>query len=305
MQFSVHRFNLRFVRLGLLILSFSFGMSGAELKIDHVTVAGADLKALQRNLQAVGLRSEYGGPHSNHATQMALVSFPDGSYLELIAAQDRPDSQALAAHYWSPEIRKNAGPTAWAVRVSNTQAEVQRLQVSGIKVTAPTRAGRARPDGVRLDWETANVGPEPNGTFFPFLIHDFTPRENRAFPSGKPTTSDFTGVSKTIIAVRDLDAAVARYRQAYGLPEPLRQADAAISARLAAFSATPVVLAAGTDAGSPVSRRVAEFGEGPFAFILQVRNPQSYSAAAQSNWFGSELYWFDSAKLGWRMGFER
>ena len=31
---------------------------------------------------------------------MALASFPDGSYLELIAIQPKADPAALAAHYW-------------------------------------------------------------------------------------------------------------------------------------------------------------------------------------------------------------
>ncbi len=88
----------------------------------------------------------------------------------------------------------------------------------GSSVTPPARAGRARPDGVRLDWETANVGQEPNGTFFPFLIRDFTPREQRAYPSGKPATQDFSGVARVVIAVRDLAASAKRYRAAYGLP---------------------------------------------------------------------------------------
>jgi len=60
-------------------------LGAAELFVDHVTAAGKDLKAMQASLAAVGLASEYGGPHSNHATEMAVVSFADGSYLELIA----------------------------------------------------------------------------------------------------------------------------------------------------------------------------------------------------------------------------
>ena len=76
-------------------------LGGAELTIDHVTVAGKDLKAMRASLAAAGVQSEYGGPHSNHATEMALTSFPDGSYLELIAIQPNADPKALAAHYWS------------------------------------------------------------------------------------------------------------------------------------------------------------------------------------------------------------
>jgi len=161
--------------------------SAADLRIDHVTVAGMDLKKMQANLAAVGIRSEYGGPHSNHATEMALTSFPDGSYLELIAVQPNADPKAVAAHYWSPKMKANAGPAAWAVRSADAAAEVKRLQAAGVTTSALTRSGRIRPDGKKLEWETVNVGPGPNGVFFPFVIRDFTNREWRAYPSGKPT----------------------------------------------------------------------------------------------------------------------
>src|ERR1700739_4565008 len=217
-------------------------LSAAELTVDHVTVAGRDLKQMQARLAALGIPAEFGGPHSNHATQMALTGFPDGSYLELIALQDQPDATAGAAHYRSRQIRGNAGPTAWAVRATDVEAEVKRLRAAGIPVTLQ-RSGRERPDGTRLEWEAAPVGPGANGVFFPFLIHDFTPREARAFPKGHPATRDFSGVKRVVIAVHDLKASIVRYRQAYGLPEPMMQEDTSFGARLAWFRGTPAVLA--------------------------------------------------------------
>ena len=216
-------------RAGILFLMTQL-LGAADLTVDHVTVAGTDLKQMQARLASVGIPSEYGGPHSNGATQMALASFPDGSYLELIALQVNPDAKAVAAHYWSKQIQGNAGPTGWAVRAGDVAVEAARLRAAGIPVDSPAHLGRERPDGTRLDWETARVGTEPNGTFFPFLIRDITPREARAFPKGQPATQDFSGVKRVAIAVRDLKAAEARYRQAYGLPAPVEQADA-VSAR--------------------------------------------------------------------------
>ncbi|MGH9647203.1 MAG: VOC family protein, partial [Bryobacteraceae bacterium] len=90
----------RFVRFAWLLL-VPVMLPAADLTIDHVTVAGKDLKSMQATLAALGIPSEYGGPHSNHATEMALTSFPDGSYLELIAIQPNADPAAVAAHYWS------------------------------------------------------------------------------------------------------------------------------------------------------------------------------------------------------------
>jgi hypothetical protein len=49
----------------------------------------------------------------------------------------------------------------------------------GIRVGKPEISGHTRPDGEALSWEAADAGPGPRGSFFPFLIRDFTPRENR------------------------------------------------------------------------------------------------------------------------------
>ena len=139
---SKQRFSKpKLLAIAALLLTASLG--AAELTVDHVSVAGRDLKQMQARLAALGIPSEFGGPHSNHATQMALTSFPDGSYLELIALQDQPDEKAVTAHYWSRQIRGNAGPTAWAVRANDVEAEVKRLRAAGIQVTPTAQRARA------------------------------------------------------------------------------------------------------------------------------------------------------------------
>ena len=273
-----------------------------QLHIDHVTVAGKNVKAMQKALQAAGIPSEYGGPHSNHATEMALASFPDGSYLELIAIQPKADPAALAAHYWHTFMEADAGPCAWAVRPADLSAEVERLRNAGIAVTDPRRAGRKQPDGVELDWETAQIGPT-NGGFFPFLIHDFTPRDNRAFPTGKPTTTEFSGIVKVVIGVRDLDSAIARYRVAYGLPPPERQKYRSGAVELAWFRGTPVVLEQPLGSGTLLDVRLKRFGDAPIAFILGA--PAGFSPQmVTTRWFGSRIFWADYVPLGWQLGFE-
>jgi hypothetical protein len=222
----------------------------ANLKIDHVTFAGSNLKQMRASLAALGIPTEYGGPHANGATEMALATFPDGSYLELIAWKGNPDP----SHYWAKQLTGNAGPTAWAVRSADVSAEVARLKASGITVGPPPRNGRTRPDGFRLEWETARIGIEPNGTFFPFLIRDFTPREER---TGKPMQhQSFTGIKQVVIAVGDLKSSIARFRQAYDLPAPSEEDGRA------SFTGTPIVLIKG-DVG-----RIRQFGEGPSAFVV-------------------------------------
>ncbi len=277
-------------------------LSAEALKVDHVTVAGKDLRVMQRALASVGIKTEYGGPHSNHATEMALASFPDGSYLELIAIQPQADPAAVAAHEWRKSLESNGGPCAWAVRPADLGAEVARLRAAGVTTSDARKNGRKRPDGVQLEWETAQVG-QGNGTFFPFLIHDFTPRERRAFPSGNPTTLDYTGVAKVVLAVSDLDAAIARFKKVYGLADPRRQDDPAFGAKLAWFSGTPVVLAAPLDSKSWLTERIKRFGEAPCAFIL-AHTAKVTAAVKPSTWFDRQVIWVDEAALGWRLGTE-
>jgi hypothetical protein len=298
--------------LRLLCCAILAGSAVAPLKaqqfhIDHATVAGKNLEAMEKALSSVGgITAVFGGPHSNHATEMALASFPDGSYLELIAIQPMADPAALAAHEWRKFMEADAGPCAWAIRPADFGAEAERLRVSKIEVSDARKNGRKRPDGVQLDWETAQVGPT-NGGFFPFMIHDFTPRDNRAFPSGKPAAQGFTGwggVAKVVIAVKDLDAAIAQYRQAFWIDPPQRQEDAEFGAKLAWFRGTPVVLAAPLSPKSWLSARLEQFGEAPCAFILGPRKGSYDVAGSKSKWFGHSVYWADAEKLGWHLGFE-
>jgi len=255
-------------------------LCAADSRIDHVTIAGSGIQQMQAKLASVGIPSVYGGAHSGHATEVALVSFPDGSYLELMGIQPHAEAAAVAGHVWAKFLKENAGPCAWAMREKNLAAEVSRLKAAGVAVSAPVEGGRTRPDGVRLEWETSDVGGETRGAFFPFLIEDRTPREQRAFPRGKPVTREFRGVTRVVIAVRNLEDAIARYRQAYGVPPPIKQVDRSFGGYLALLGNLPVVLAQPLNAGSPLAERIERFGEGPCAFVLAAVNPGHFNSSS-------------------------
>lgn len=243
--------------------------SGADLKIDHITVAGDDLERLRAMFAREGIQTEFGGKHANGQTQMAIASFEDGSYLELIAPQPGAD---FSSHYWAPFMKANAGPCAWAIRSSDIAADMAKFKSLGIEVRTQS-SGRVRPDGVELKWETADIGPGSPGSFFPFLIHDATPRERRV---GKPLTSQILGVKRIIIAVGDLNAAIAKYRAAFALPEPKIEDDAKFGGRLATFPESPVILTTGN---GWIAQHLKRFGESPCAFILA-----SQAKSSQLQW---------------------
>ncbi|HLK47045.1 MAG TPA: VOC family protein [Bryobacteraceae bacterium] len=286
----------------LVLALVALPMFAAELKVDHVTVAGRDLSALRKALDGAGIRNEYGGPHANHATEMALTSFPDGSYLELIAIRPHADPAAVAANQWHGCLESNGGPCGWATRPADIEGEAARLRAAGLAVTPLMKSGRKRPDGVQLEWETAQVG-SGNGNFFPFLIHDFTPRERRAYPSGKPTVTQFRGITKVVLGVKDLNASIRQYQTAFGLSAPRIQDDPRFAAKLAWFEGTPVVLATPDSPRSWLAERLGRFGEIPCAFILgATRGVLGSGEIAQ--WFGKAVFWISPQELGWRLGVE-
>jgi catechol 2,3-dioxygenase-like lactoylglutathione lyase family enzyme len=163
------------------------------------------------------------------------------------------------------------------------------------------KSGRTRVDGVKLAWETADIGSGPRGTFFPFLIRDFSPREIRAFPSGQPTSTRFRGIGLVVIGVRNLDESIALYQKAFGLAAPKRQKDEAFGADLAWFDGTPVVLAAAMTPGSWLGTRIAHYGEAPTAFVLTATGGLA-DDGKPSDWFGHPVLWSNEPKFGWKLG---
>src|SRR6202140_2656897 len=55
------------------------------LELDHVSICGSNLDTLRRIFTDMSMTPDYGGPHGNGVTQMAIIGFDDASYVELIA----------------------------------------------------------------------------------------------------------------------------------------------------------------------------------------------------------------------------
>jgi len=272
----------------------------SEWKVDHATIAGPSLRHLREIFDLAGLRTEYGGEHSNGVTEMALMSFPDGSYLELIAWIDAAAPHPGAS--WAKFIDRQGGACAWAIHVDDIAKETARLKTANIPVQDPAHSGRTRTDGVRLEWEMAGAGPGHRGSLLPFLIQDLTPRERRVYPAGRPTTDEYGGISKVVVAVKDLRAAVSLYRRGFGLPQPKEQKDAHLGATLAWFPGTPVILAAPLNSKSWLAGRLEKFGEAPCAILLR---DTGHPRSGDTIWFDRMVSWFDPQKLeGIQLGAE-
>ena len=304
MRMMAHVSVLVISLLGVALLAAS--NQATILKVDHATVCGDDLDALRAAFTGIGLTPDFGGPHGNGVTQMALIGFDDGSYLELIAPVKKDDPKLASSSEWAKFIVGNAGPCAWAMGSSDIHSDVERLKKAGIETEGPGAGSRKKPDGTTIEWETVQVGGTP-GLLLPFMIQDKTPRELRVKPSASVKGSALTGIAVVVIGVKDLDAATGSFRKAYGLDEPKIEEHKEFGAKLAYFPGTPVMLATPLDSSSWLTARLAKFGESPIAYLLGTSDfgaaAKKYSAGSDTAWFGKRVAWFDERKVsGARLG---
>ncbi|NTU86090.1 MAG: VOC family protein, partial [Chloroflexales bacterium] len=186
--------------------------------IDHLVILVEDLAEAVEDYETLGFTVSPGGEHTDGATHNALISFADGTYLELLAfRREAPE------HRWWRHKAAGEGLIDFALLPGDTAADVAAARSRGLPLVGPVAGGRERPDGVRLEWQTALAdAPE-----LPFLCGDVTPRELRV-PYGLAWRhpNGVSGIFRVTVAVRNLEVSAARYAALLGqrpLVEPGRR----------------------------------------------------------------------------------
>lgn len=261
-----------------------------DLRLDHVTVAARDLDALRAAFERAGVPTEYGGRHSNDVTHMAIVGFRDGTYLELVSAFEMDARSPL----WHDPIHGDGGPCAWAVDVDDIAARSEALRDRGVAVDGPHDYEREREDGTLVEWELTFLGDGDPGATLPFLIEDRTPREYRVTPTADLANSPVTGVTTVVLAVRDRERAVERFRTAFDLADPYLTEDDAFGSAVAVFPDSPVAVAEPIGPGW-LAERLDAFGPRPAAFLLaRDRDAETpFDVREQGEFAGRKVEWLD------------
>lgn len=279
------------------------------LKVDHAGVCAYDLQSIQQAFAELGLRAEYGGAHATGGTHNALLGFDDGSYIELIAPQHPDTLSAADAQEWTALKPDKAQDCFWATGSANLKADVERLRQAGIEITDPAPGSRKKPDGTMLQWETAGIKPDKGGDILPFFIEDKTSRSARIQPSASVKGTELAGIEIVVLGVKDLDAGIALFRQAFGLPAPAIATDTKFGAKLAYFSGTPVLLATplDNDKNSWLALQLAQSGQGPVGLLIGTKDfaasRKRFQVSTETSWFGRKVAWLDADKLhGARLG---
>jgi hypothetical protein len=272
--------------------------TGATLVIDHVVWAGSSLAKLVRTFEKLQLPPQYGGRHANGATEMSLIGFDDGTYLELISTLE-PEADAP---WWQDAIQQDGGPCAWAVWVEDIQREARWAFDQGLDVRGPLAHSRKRPDGQTLEWDMAYLGRGEIGAVLPFLISDRTDHDLRAAPTHGVSGTELTGISSVILGVRSLAAAAADFKRWAGWGSIQLTLNARLDAKLAHFPGQPFLLAEPLNEDGWLARRLDQFGESPCAVLLESSDMDEslvrLALGPEEVWLGQRLAWFDPAETG-------
>ncbi|MEK7364696.1 MAG: VOC family protein, partial [candidate division NC10 bacterium] len=109
------------------------------LGIDHLVVAVPDLDTAIRGYTELGFTVVPGGRHPV-GTHNALISFADGSYLELIAFYEpSPD------HRWWAPLQKGGGLVDFCMQTDDLRGDTAVFRQAGVAIDDPKPLSRVRP----------------------------------------------------------------------------------------------------------------------------------------------------------------
>jgi hypothetical protein len=198
-----------------------------SLSLDHIILVVSDLQVATSQFTQLGFSVQAGGVHSGGLTHNALIPFPDGTYLELLATRRSSMLKSLQLMrklrllrlYASNETaisRRLIGDLASGVGMNDfvllsldLLQDLTNIKERGLEFTNPIPGGRTRPDGKEITWRTA----VPDTVDLPFLIDDLTSREIRIPPVETDYHSNgILGINGITVLVTNLVESMAHYR---------------------------------------------------------------------------------------------
>ncbi len=228
--------------------------------LDHIVIYVNDLETASADYRRLGFTVTPGGEHADGNSHNALISFSDGAYLELIAFKRPPPPE----HLFARGVAQGEGMITYALLPDDIVADVAAVKRRGLDLDGPYPGGRLRPDGVRLEWQTARA-PTPD---LPFLCADVTPRELRV-PGGEATrhANDVQAIAGLVVVVDNLEVSMGRYRALLGVEPFVNPNNLTPRAAIFMLGGTTITLLEPVEGAAihHLSRR----GEGPYLLALR------------------------------------
>jgi catechol 2,3-dioxygenase-like lactoylglutathione lyase family enzyme len=232
--------------------------------IDHLVVVVKDLAQATADYERLGFTVVPGGQHPV-GSHNALVSFADGSYLEIIAFY----RDAVDHRWWEP-LARGERLVDFCLQTDDLRGDTKKLKDAGVAINDPVPWSRKRPDGYQLEWLLSLATGSHRGVA-PFLIEDVTPRTER-IPRMFEHGNGAAGIEKITVAVGELAEIESWYSALLGAA-----GEHVVAAELGAeglcFTAGPHALEflAPRSAASALNEWLRIYGPSPYSAVLKGR----------------------------------
>ena len=239
-------------------------------RIDHVTIAVADLASAIDTYTRLGFNIHEGGGHPGKGTHNA-IAFNQDDYLELIAVADRAEYLAASATGGLIDfVEQGGGLRHIAVQSDDLASDVVAMRARGVDIGDVVDGTRRTPGGLDLRWRAAVLGASHA---LPLLfIEHVTPlaarRTQVAGAGGHP--NGVARIDRVYVAVTDVAAAAATCAQVLGMATPHIERGNVVKADMAVFNLGPsgFTVAQPAEPG-PAADAMTRRGAGPFQVLLR------------------------------------
>jgi hypothetical protein len=255
--------------------------------IDHLVIVVRNLHRAAEDYQHLGFTVVPGGKHPV-GSHNALISFADGSYLELIAFY----REAIDHRWWEP-LQKGERLVDYCMQTDDLQGDTRKLREAEVAINDPVPWSRTRPDGYELKW-ILSLATRAHRGVAPFLIQDITPRQER-IPQEFEHKNGTTGIDTVTIAVEELSQVDQWYSAVLGQSgTPIVRT--ALGAEGLRFSIGPhtVEFLMPSNPSSPLINWIRAYGPSPYSATLR-SSVAERKPLEQSLTHGANLY-FNGAK---------
>jgi catechol 2,3-dioxygenase-like lactoylglutathione lyase family enzyme len=230
--------------------------------IDHLVIVVKDLDQAAKDYEQLGFTVIPGGQHPV-GSHNVLISFEDGSYLELIAFY----REAVDHRWWNP-LTKGERLVDFCLQTDDLRGDTKILKDAGVAINDPVPWSRKRPDGYELKWLLSLATGTHRGVA-PFLIEDVTPRTER-IPQEFKHKNNVTGIEKIIVAVGELAQTEKWYSALLAAKgENIMAADLGAEGLRYKAGAHSLEFLTPHEATSPLVDWLRRFGASPYSAVLR------------------------------------
>jgi hypothetical protein len=265
---------------------------------DRVVILVDDLKQGIENYSALGFNVIPIGKHAG--TECALIPLRDGSFLELVAFERRPNHIRIAKDNRADELLRRQ------MHKVNRRVESWRTVDEGLvdfclqcanekplwlsSEDGPVSDEHTMPDGTKV---TCELGL-PDTFDLPFLCSDITARDVRVPSSKGDHLNGAVALKNILVLVTDMEASIQRYRSVLNL-EPTETSHISVWGVPSVdyiIGETVISLIQPTDASSDLHDYLALRGEGPYGIRLRTTNAQLQGVLKPSRTHGAWIEMF-------------